>query len=80
MDELLEEKSKASEKILHHKSEEKLLIPVNKITAIIAICIALTIFFCYASFHANSRDKNLKQNAKDLCACEKLEFKNNSKN
>ena len=35
-------------------SQEKLLRLVNKIKAIVAVCIALTVFFGNAPFHANS--------------------------
>ena len=36
-------KSNGLEKMIHHK--KNLLIPVNKIKAIIVICIALTVFY-----------------------------------
>ena len=47
-------RKKAMNREKNTTSQEKLLGLVNKIKAIVAVCIALTVFFGNTPFHANS--------------------------
>ena len=47
-------------------SQEKILMPVNKIKAFTPICIALAVFFCNTSFYTNSCVKTWKKMLKKL--------------